>query len=1492
MNFAENVIRLRIVFFTLTGVLLASGVLSYFTMPIEEDPRLKERNGVLSIVYPGANAREIERLIVQPVEDQLAEIGEIKSLEITSRPQVMIARIELKDSLSSDGDINEAWRDIRVALDRAERDFPEGVEEYELNRNVTDLEAIVLAVTGSDDRLLLRDTAERLKTELLRLPNVSGVTIVTDPGEEISIEIDDRVIREKGLSYQSLSNQLFESNRAIPAGAVRMGELGVSVRTNSSFADLNEIQEFPVLLDSGEIVALGQLARVARTTELPQTEDMFVDGRPAVGLGVIPLANINLVDFGTGVRGVIADFQKRLNQNATGAAPLKIETVNFQPDYVADRIAGLGFSLFSGITIVAGVLILAMGFRIGFLTALLVPVISVIALGIYAAGDGVLQQISIAAFVLALGLLIDNVIVIVESIQEQIDAGEDITSAAISTVKNFALPLATATGTTVAAFLPMFGASGGTADFTRSIPLIAMLTLTVSYFFSILVTPSLAIFGLKPGTARAWNFTLPLGDFLGDLIFRRPLFVLACALSVLGLSALSFVFVQSKFFPAADRNQVVLDVSLPEGTHFRTTRERAFALSEKIREVPGVTKVSTFVGRSTPQFYYNLVSSPRSPHVAQAIVELESFELAPPLRGKLEAIGREMIFDGTVIVRELQQGPPTRAPIEVRVIDDDHASAGQAANRIVGLLRQIEGTDAVRSDFGQGVPNLKFTVGDANSLQYGLARSQVTSVLLGRTRGLEVGQYRAGEDPIPIMLRSSKGEELGYEELYGAYVGRTRVADVNIGDVSAPELEWQPAVINHRDGRRMVRVLAETLPGYSVGPLLAEFQNRLPQLELAPSIKVEYGGEEAESGQANQAIARALPAGMALLLVSLLLEFRSFKKVAIILIAIPLAIIGVAPGLVLAGQPFGFLSLLGSLALAGIVANNGILLIDALDGRVKAGAEATAALQYAIGRRLRPILLTTLTTIMGLLPLALTSATLWPPFAWAIISGLTLSTLLTILVIPALYRLWLMRGATPAANDNGSGPAVFAAPLTVLAFAAAIALPSASAFAQNTPSTSPANSQTLPIEQNQNDDGTEAGDSDDAIGPTEAVALKEVLLASSRAPLVRGSYAEADAATSRAEALSRSTYFPKVGAGLSYEWRDRKIPGPSFLGVDVGGEPRQFPQASIEITQPLLDPANMWYYVPAAEERAEAATLDAKRRRQTAMAEGANRYFDSLRLRIRLRTLKQFQRTLYQRSREIRRLFEFGRVAELDLLKVNLALDDARQAVLELNASLPVADLALGRAMGYTTGVVPAAPEELPAQALPEYDASRRLALEQRIDLQALNVLIRAKKTEIEGIQYEALPRLFAKGQWTYIDNGLLQEDNWFSFSLGMTMPIFEGGTRKVRKDALLAELTALESQRTDALQGIGVQIREAISGIRTGRADLARSQTAVNRAYRTVRLEAQRYRRGQGQFNDLLDAENVLRERREKRDLARIDFLAAWIRYELAVGQEPGSII
>ncbi len=1423
-GFFEGILRRQRLVLPMGLLLALTGLLSWFTMPRQEDPTMPDRFGIIVAAYPGADAETIERLITDPIEEHLAQVAQVQRVRSTSRTDVAILRVRLRDTVYA---TEQAWSEVEDAIEAAQADLPKGAVKPDFKHKIgVDQHAVVLALTGSLDRRALLAGAKTVKRKLLTVPGVSAVVLIADPKEQIVIELNDAQVNRLGIAPGALVETLRARNTSLPSGVLNVHGRNTSVKAQAEFQSLEDLAQTDISLPAGGTVPLSEIAKVRFGPLDPSPVRMRFAGAPAVGVAVVPQLGIDTVILGERIRAAVSQIRPAI-------APLSVDELSFQPDYVSARLSGLGRSLLMGIAIVAALLILAMGIRLGLVVASVVPLVALAALGVYAMGGGILHQISVSALIIALGMLVDNAIVIAESVQQKMDSGLPPKPAATEAVRELALPLATATGTTLAAFVPMYMSSGNTGDFTRAIPIVIMLTLFISYLFAIFVTPTLAAMFLKPRRNLGPDRLARAAGWAGRVATHYPWWVLGVAAIALGLSGSLASRVGQNFFPTSGRDQLVVEVVHPEGTHIEETDASARAVESYLLKDERVRKVSSFVGRSAPRFYYNLPNRPGSPHFAHVVVQTQDASAAAGLAEDLRAWAQIHVPQADVVPRQLEQGPPVSAPVELRIQGDNLDDMHAVSEDLMRYLRTIPGVRDVAHNQGMGVPSLQVKVHDAAAARRGLTRRDVATTLLGQTRGLPVGALRSGPDPVPIVVRSAAGEKTTPDRLASLSVPSRSAGLVPLAQVTQTEVVWKAGAIHRRNRSREVSVTAHLAPNQTFGPVLKQTKEFLQTLELAPGISVSFGGAAEGSGEANASLAAGVPIGILLLLLFLMLEFNSFRRVFLILLTVPLAATGVIPGLLIANQPFGFMSLLGVVALIGVVVNNAIVLIDVIEVRRKEGLSIKEAVAASVSLRARPILLTTATTVAGLMPLALSPSPLWPPLASAMIAGLLASTFLTLLVIPAAYVLLFPSRSMPKVP--------WAAAVTSLG----LLLVSGPAFA----------------------------------APT----LSEVLRRGAEQPQTKAAESQRDAARARAQATWRLAYLPVIGAEASVKHYDRLL----SLQTPVGDFPfgsQSSKQVGVKISQPIVDLPRLLTLGPAATQTAEAADYYAQHVRRVQAASAASKFFDVLSLRAALESSDALQASLETRAKQLKTLVTQGRVLQSDLLRVELALADVEQDRLQYRAQQGVAQRALGEALG----------EQEPQDAgsidlrtqVPTKEEALERALAARADLLALRKQYEAAQTKKKGLWLELAPKLEAQGLFVY-DSGLPYDTNhYFQGTLNAVWTPFVAGTRFARSTAHSAQVAELSSKLDGATRGLRIQIEAVYADIETSLGAIHLARRAFNQATEAARVERLRYEEGQITMSELLEVEAILRAQTTRKALAKIDLERAHLALRLATAR------
>ncbi len=1369
MNLGRILSEQRRLTLSATVLLVVAGTLSWIVMPKQEDPSLPDRFGSIVVTFPGASAETVEQLVVIPLERELQGVAEIRTVAATARADVAVFGIELNESIY---ETDAAWKRVEEAIRRAERELPAEADSPETSWEGLELQAATFAVTGSGDWLELRDAAEALEDRLYRIPGVKRVATTPELDTQITVSMPEAALRQLGLSSLDLAGLLTSRTQVIPGGHVELGGLRVPVDTGSDIKSVEELAATQIPVSADAALPLSSVASVRYGREEPLKDLVRFNGRQAIIVGAVAKDDIDVVAFGESVSDLLPELKSLV-------APLELEVMTFQPDRVAARLGGLRISLIQGILIVALVLVVSMGLRLGLTVSVMIPTVALASLTLYASFGGVLQQMSVAALVMSLGLLVDNAIVVSERIQWWIDSGESKIEAANRAVREMALPLAAATGTTLAAFLPLLLSRGATADFTSAIPRLVMLTIAVSFLFALTVTPTLGILVFRKSPGDKTHAIVRLARRVSDIPARRPRLVVgAAALAVVVAFSLA-PLIGRQFFPSGDRNQLVLDVELPEGTHLLATNEVVSLLEREVSNREEVVQVAAFVGRSAPAFYYNIIPQSNAPHFGQLLLTTRSVEDVDALVDWSRSFAAKELPGIIMVPRRLEQGPPVSAPVEIRLKADDLATLQEATLRTLAAVQQAPGAVDAYHDLSLGTLNIAYRIDDAAASQARLGRPDVARTLLASTRGIDAGEIRQADKTIPLVVRSPRGEFTPVNELETAGVWSPDGRIVPASAVGRTETQVRPAAIRRRGAVRTASVYSQLAPGATYSDVLAAV---LPRLELPEGATFEVGGAAEGSGEANQAIGQAAYVGIAVLLFILIAQFRSFRKVGIVLVTIPLSAVGIIPGLLLGGQAFGFMSMLGVIALVGIVVNNAIILIDVIDSRLKEGVELSDAVRLAVEERTRPIILTAVTTIAGLVPLLYSSSSLWPPFASALISGLAASTALTILAVPALYML-LFRRSPVRRLPGGRVSAVLGA---VLLGHLALA----------------------PVVRAQE---------------PALITLDAILREARGAPAVESARAASRAAGQNATATVREGFFPSLFAGGDVVRRSEEITSSFSLGPLGTQETTALPDwegtVSAGIRQQLLNPEVQFGGLQAARAEHDAERYQALRVTAATQLEAVSAALTVEEIRAGLSAAEAAEESLAAQVVRVESLVQAGRALNTDLLQVELALLEVRRDAASLERQLEIARLNLGRLLGREEAVTPVVPQ-IAGELLIARAEAVGFDPAERGDILSLMEVERRLALEARSVSAGAVPDISLSFQSVSTFNQGVEPKTWFEGVLEFSWVPVASGVRDARRRQL-------------------TESRREVASHRRARTELVSARAAALRALLTLQFQA-----------------------------------------------------
>jgi len=1037
MDITRFAIEKNRIFLALLLVVLFSGLAAYRDMPRDEDPGFIIRVALVQTFFPGASPERVELLVTDKLEEVIQEIPELDFVSSTSKTGVSIIYVNILEEYTN---MRPIWDNLRRKIERARGVLPENVIGPVVNDEFGDVFGSLIAITGDGfDYRELRDIADEVRNELLFIPEAAKVEIAGEQEERIFVEYDNARLAEFGISPLQLQQILQSRNIILPGGDISTAYERIALEPTGSFQSIEEVaRTFINLPGRTDLIRLEDLVEIRRAYIDPPASIVRNNGERALGLAVSLREGGNILDLGAAIREVIDRAQQ------VYPVGIEFDVVQFQADAVERKIRDFVGNLFQAVVIVALVMLVFLGLRTGLVVASLIPTTIVSALLVMSVFNIGLDQMSLASLIIALGMLVDNAIVMSESIMVQMQGGKPAKNAAVDAAKELRMPLLISSLTTAAAFLPIFLAESNTGEYTAPLFKVVTITLLCSWVMALTLIPTLSVLFLKvKAVTGEGSYATPFHRRYRSMLFylvNRPWQTLAGVGAVFVVAMLGFGYVPKIFFPPNDRPSFTIEIDLPAGSPIERTNEIAAGIeafmAENLlaheNEGAGIINWGVFVGEGAPKFLLSYNPEPPNPAYGMLLVNTTSRDIIPGLISRIERFALGAFPDANADVRPLPLGPPVTSPVEIRLSGRDEATLFAIVDRVMEQLRETPGARQVTDNWGTRSKKLVLEIDETRARLAGVSHQDIAISMQTYLTGLEATEYREDDQLIPVVMRSQADLDcppgrfevedcrriIDPSDFAGISVySQATGASVPLSQVAVPEIVWQPGEITRRDRLKTVTVSSLLDPGVTaaevnevIGPWLNERDDTWPF-----GYFWEFGGEAESSGEANASISAKMPVGFMIILLLLVAQFNSFRRPLIILLTIPLALIGVVFGLLVARSYFGFMTLLGVISLAGIVINNAIVLLDRI--RIEQehnGLDPGTAVLEAAQQRIRPILLTTATTIGGLLPLWLGGGPMWEPMAIAIIFGLAFATVLTLGVVPVLYTL-LFRVKYPAA---------------------------------------------------------------------------------------------------------------------------------------------------------------------------------------------------------------------------------------------------------------------------------------------------------------------------------------------------------------------------------------------------------------------------------------------------------------------------------------------
>lgn len=1003
------------------GLILVAGLSSFKILPRQEDPELVRRYAIIKVHLPGAKAERVESLVTEKVEEKIAEIEEVKHIISTSHKGLATLQVELKDRLGA-RQVEEVWSRLRNKLRDAVPLLPPGTSEPEFEsleaRAYGMIVALVWKGSGKANLSQMRRRAKDLEQALWGVGGTEKIDFFGEPLEEILVELNPGALTSLGLTAKEVSEQIRQSDAKVAAGQFQSDKNQMLVEVKSELDSLKRIGAIPIRYGKkGVVVYLGDLAKIKKTLASPPESLSLVRGKPALMVALHVESGRRIDYWAQKIHKKLVDFQSQL------PGSLSLEVIFDQSGYTESRLANLLQNLMVGCFLVALVVFLMMGWKSALIVSIALPLSALMVLfGLRVLGIPI-HQMSVAGLIIALGLLIDNAIVVVDEVQIRLGEGYSSLQAISESVSYLLVPLLGSTLTTVLTFMPIALMPGGAGEFVSSMAISVILALFSSLLLSLTVIAALTGWFHRPllrssspsrlasgfsfqGLSRLYQWSL-------EGLFRKPLWGIGLGLLLPLLGFLSFFHLNEQFFPPSQRDQLQIEVELPPLSAIAQTRSLALEVRQTLLQNPQIEEAHWVLGRSAPTFYYNLPKGKEgAPQYAQALVQLKSAKDTERLVNALQGELNQAFPQARILVRQLEQGPPVPAPVEIRLYGADLRILDQWGDRIRQDLANLPQITHVRSSLSEVSPKVEFLLTEEKVRLRGLNYTAIANQLQGRLEGNRGGSLLEGSEELPVRVRLPGGQRKDLDQIASQNIITPSGASVPLSSLGKVHLVPEYSAIHRRNRRRYNTVQAFVQAGVLPSRVLNQFKPRLKEISrhLPLGYTCQLGGEAEGRNDAVGNLVTSLGLLAALMVVTLVLSFNSFRLAGLIGVV---GILSVGHGifsLYLFGFPFGFMAIVGTMGLIGVAINDSIVVLAALQEDSQSNQGDPSAVARVVIRSTRHVLATTLTTIAGFIPLLLGGGAFWPPVAVSIGGGVGGATLLALYFVPSAYILLMCRG--------------------------------------------------------------------------------------------------------------------------------------------------------------------------------------------------------------------------------------------------------------------------------------------------------------------------------------------------------------------------------------------------------------------------------------------------------------------------------------------------
>lgn len=1001
----------RLTFFV-AFLILVTGTFAFLTFPSQEEPSVTIRDAMVYVVNPGMSSERMEQLIARPLEENLRQINELKTIASTIRAGSVIIQVTLRDEIN---DLLPVWQKMRAKIDEVAPTFPSGTLPPVINDDFGRVAVASIAVTAQGFSMSeMREPLRQLRDGLYGIPGIQSVSFHGLQSERIYIEFDRARLAGLGLSLATILQQLEQQNIVASSGQAVVSGLNTSIVTSGELRSIQELQNLVISVpgakdEFGAAPIRIRLADVAIVRVLmpdpPESKAIF-NGENAVVIGVSMQGGQNIKKIGRAIQERLSGLEKQL------PAGFSLNYVTFQASVVKTEMAKMNQVMLETVVIVMIVVVIFLGWRAGVVVGSIVPLTILATLLAMRSLDIELHTVSMAAIIIALGLLVDNGIVIAEDIERRLAIGEDRRNACIEAGRTLAIPLLTSSLVIIFAFSPFFFGNTSTNEYLRPLVIVLTITLLGSWILCLTVTPLLCYRFLNrqshdsESPNQTHGFYAFYAKTIRAVLDHKKTFI--CTMLAILLGSLAVLGNRpAGFLPPSDRPQFQVALELPPGSDTRNTekivRELSVWLSDK-KINPEVSTSIGYVAEGGPRVV--LVLNPPLPasHIGYFTVTVNNSKDLGVVMERTHNWVSKNFPEVHVDAKFFSRSAHDSGSVAYRVVGLDESVLREISEKIQNILRDMPGLIQIRDDWGARVPRIHVRINQEKARSIGVSTEDVSAALATRYSGQTVSFLRDGDTQVPIIVRGSDSERINPEDLANTPVFTANGSSVPLSAIASMEVVSEPSSIARRNMSRVVTVKGRNTLG-TAQQVVSAAAPMIAKIPMPPGYRIEIGAEIEEAAESNLALEQYLPHAIVAMLILFLWQFRSFRKVALIVGIIPFAMIGAGPALLIAGEPLSFMATFGLLSLAGIIVNNAVLLLERIEVELASGKNRREAVVAAAVARLRPIVMTKLTCVVGLIPLLLFAGTLWSGMAVTIMGGLLVGTLITLGLVPVLYEL-------------------------------------------------------------------------------------------------------------------------------------------------------------------------------------------------------------------------------------------------------------------------------------------------------------------------------------------------------------------------------------------------------------------------------------------------------------------------------------------------------